>query len=79
MELDAERDKEREMLATIRLAELGFTHVGYWQYKKEGLTFDLSAADLDQIERIEREKLFVRQEQQEAIREDNRKGIQATG
>lgn len=54
-----DQDKRNLIAATKTLKAAGFTPVGYWLFEKNGVTYDLSAADLSQIERIEREKLFV--------------------
>ena len=53
------RDKEYELEVAARLAEHGWTHMGYWLFFKGGKIYDLSAADLNQLDRIEREGLFV--------------------
>lgn len=44
---------------TPPLLSLGFTHVAGWYFAKRGVVYDLSAADLSQIDRIEEEGLFV--------------------
>lgn len=54
-----EQDHQRRMDAMPRLASWGFEHVEGWLFKKNGVTYDLSAADLNQLDRIERERLFV--------------------
>jgi len=59
MELDLEKDKENQKIAIARLKPLGFTMISSWMFLKNGNIYDLSAADLDQIERIEREGLFM--------------------
>lgn len=41
------------------VGSLGFTVVSCCKFSKNGLVYDLSAADLTQIDRIEREGLFV--------------------
>jgi hypothetical protein len=45
--------------AIAKLLPLGWIPVGIWLFKKGGRVFDLSAADVEQHERIEREGLFV--------------------
>jgi len=45
--------------AVERCREHGFTHRTGWLFEKDGVTYDLSAADLDQLDRIERDRLFV--------------------
>lgn len=54
-------EKEKELLTSViaRLKPLGFTMISKWMFLKNGNIYDLSAADLDQIERIEREGLFI--------------------
>lgn len=37
----------------------GFRSAAGWRFMKDGVTYDLSAADLRQIDRIERERLHV--------------------
>jgi len=45
----------------IFLGSRGFTQLfpGKWLFSREGIVFDLSAANLDLIEKIWAEKLFV--------------------
>ena len=45
--------------AINKLLPLGWLPVGIFIFEKDGKRYDLSAADLSQIERIEREGLFV--------------------
>lgn len=58
--LSEEKETERLSNAKEFLESYNFKSVGGWFFLKDGVTYDLSAADLTQIERIEREKLFVR-------------------
>jgi len=54
-----ERRRSDELNAIKKLHPLGFDPVGDMKFKKDNIVYDLSAADLTQIERIEREGLFV--------------------
>jgi hypothetical protein len=55
--------RDRKRLAELeKLPALGFTPVGGWLFAKDGRTYDLIVADLSQIERIEREGMFVVEE-----------------
>lgn len=55
----AQRD-ERQHLAEMLLKVRGFRPVnGYMRFEKGERVYDLSAADLNQMDRIEREGLFV--------------------
>lgn len=54
-----EKDRERRFVAVEFLRPHGFRHINGWRFFKNGKTYDLSAADLSQIERIEREGLFL--------------------
>ena len=45
--------------AIVRLLSLGWIPVGIWLFRKGGRVYDLSAADIGQHERIEREGLFL--------------------
>lgn len=62
MEPESEsRNLERLAVAAGKLAERGFRQMRakFWIFQKGGKLYDLSAADLEQIERIERDGLFV--------------------
>lgn len=54
-----EQRTAKYLRALVRLRPLGFIPLGNFRFAKNGLIYDLSAADLGQIERIEREGLFV--------------------
>lgn len=45
--------------AILFLADKGFICAGNWLFEKDGIVYDLSAADLSQIDRIEKEGLFI--------------------
>jgi hypothetical protein len=45
--------------ADVKLSPWGFTHLGNGVFSRDGVLYDLSAADLEQIDRIVREGLFV--------------------
>ncbi len=57
------RTKEQEQAARFAAVEAlrgtGFYPIGGWLFMKDDIAYDLSAADLSQIERIERDGLFV--------------------
>jgi len=59
MNFNEEQDRINRFAAVEQLRPLGFYPVGGWHFMKGGTTYDLSAADLPQIDRIEREGLFV--------------------
>lgn len=62
MNFDEEREQDRRFAAVCLLQPHGFRPLGAWLFYKNGVTYDLSAADLsriERIERIEREGLFV--------------------
>jgi hypothetical protein len=54
-----EQDQAARLAACDTLRSTGFYPIGGWLFMKDGIAYDLSAADLSQIERIEREGLFV--------------------
>jgi hypothetical protein len=54
-----EEDRAARFAACDTLRGTGFYPVGGWLFRKGGVTYDLSAADLSQINRIEQEGLFV--------------------
>ncbi len=54
-----EQDRARRFAACDRLRGTGFRPIGGWIFMKGGKYYDLIAADLAQIERIEAEGLFV--------------------
>lgn len=49
----------RHIQTCFYLKPRGFVPLGNFLFSKNGITYDLSAADLEQIERIEKEGLFV--------------------
>jgi hypothetical protein len=51
--------RERNRKRVIFLLGKGFTPLSNTHFMKGGKVYDLSAADLEQLERIEREGLFV--------------------
>ena len=55
----AEQDQAARFAAVEKLRGTGFYPIGGWLFMKDGVAYDLSAADLDQIKRIEQERLFV--------------------
>lgn len=55
----AEEDRAARFAACETLQGTGFYPIGGWLFRKGGIAYDLSAADLTQMERIEREGLFV--------------------
>lgn len=57
-----QRSQARYIAALFLLCNRGFNPLGSWRFEKAGKVYDLSAADLEQIERIEREGLFVEAE-----------------
>ena len=60
MKYDREKSLAREIAAKRRLFGLGWTSLGCWQFLSPSNTkHDLSAADRSQIERIEKEGLFL--------------------
>lgn len=54
-----EESQSRYLREIVMLTRAGFTPLGNWRFSKDGLIYDMSAANLDQLERIEREGLFV--------------------
>lgn len=54
-----EHTVERHIEAVRRLAFDGFVPRGWMFFEKNGILYDLSAADLNQVDRIEREGLCV--------------------
>lgn len=54
-----EQDQAARFAAVETLRGTGFYPIGGWLFIKDGVAYDLSAADLSQIERIERDGLFV--------------------
>lgn len=53
------KSTERRLAATDTLRGTGFYPIGGWLFMKNGIAYDLSAADLSQIDRIENEGMFV--------------------
>jgi len=54
--LSEAQESERLYRATEFLKSYNLKPIGGWFFLKDGVMYDLSAADLTQIERIEREK-----------------------
>ena len=54
-----ENERTRRFAAVDYLRQHGFRPSGGWRFHKDGKTYDLSATDLSQIERIERDGLFM--------------------
>ena len=54
-----EQDQGARFAACDALRGTGFYPIGGWLFMKDGIAYDLSAADLSQIKRIEQEGLFV--------------------
>jgi len=54
---------EERLKAEIKLISkiypLGWIPKGNWRFEKNNILYDLSGADTKQLERIEKEKLFV--------------------
>lgn len=51
---------ERRLTATMTLWRAGWTPLGNWLFRSpSGTVHDMSAADLSQLELIERERMFV--------------------
>ncbi len=60
MNTDPQREHEREIQATAQLMREGWTPRGHWHFESpQGRVHDLSAADLSQLPRIQRENLFL--------------------
>jgi hypothetical protein len=57
----AEQEQQRRFAAVERLLPMGFRPLGGWLFRKDatGITYDLSAADLGQIDRIEQQGMFM--------------------
>lgn len=55
----AKEDQAARFAACETLRGTGFYPIGGLLFMKDGIAYDLSAADLTQMERIEREGLFV--------------------
>lgn len=53
------KEKERFAAACLEIIPQGWVPVGYWLFERNGKIYDLSAADLKQLERIEREGRFL--------------------
>lgn len=54
-----EESQSRYLREMVTLTRAGFTPMGNWRFSKGGVTYDMSAANLDQLEQIEREGLFA--------------------
>jgi hypothetical protein len=52
-------DRLARFEAVKRLVPLGFRLIEGWEFEKNGVTYDLSAADLNMIDHIEANGLFV--------------------
>lgn len=52
-------DEKAKARARDFLVPLGWNHIGGWNYIKNGVLYDLSAADITQHEKIEKEGLFT--------------------
>lgn len=60
MNLDHIKERAREIRTTAYLMAQGWTPLGHWRFKSpSGQVHDMSAADLSQLERIQREGLFL--------------------
>lgn len=60
MNYDLDRDIARQIAAKRALLDKGWISLGAWIFiSPSGTWHDLSAADLTQLDRIEREGLFV--------------------
>lgn len=57
--LDDNKYRQNLEEATERLDFEGWTSLGNWLFFRNGKVYDLSAANLDQLEKIEREGLFL--------------------
>ena len=54
-----EQREANDRKRVLFLVERGFTPLSNSRFMKNGKVYDLSAADLEQLERIEREGLFI--------------------
>lgn len=60
MNKDTQRERQRAATATAHLLLQGWTPRGHWRFESPcGSVHDLSAADLGQLARIQREGLFL--------------------
>lgn len=59
MNYTAEQEAKRLVNAIPVLVGKGWEHVGSWLFHKDGRTCDFSAANLSQLDRIERDGLFT--------------------
>ena len=58
--LERENERQRWLKAVDNLSTLGFMPYGQmWRFIKHGKVYDLSCADLNQMEKIERDGVFV--------------------
>ncbi|WP_150126571.1 hypothetical protein [Burkholderia cenocepacia] len=55
----AEQLAEHERTVSRVVSRVGYLPLGRCRFLKDGKVYDLSAADLSQLERIQREGLFV--------------------
>lgn len=55
-----EEFRERHLQACIKIVPLGWVPCGWFVFYKSGKYYDLSAANLEELERIEREGLFLK-------------------
>lgn len=54
-----QKEKERFAAACLEIIPKGWLAVGWWKFERNGKTYDLSCADLTQLERIEKEGHFL--------------------
>jgi len=59
MNFDEDYSEQQLSLSIQPLNEKGFQQLKGWLFVKNNIVYDLSAADLTQIDRIEKEGLFV--------------------
>ena len=62
-----EQEIERLRAARPQIWGKGFLHVVKWIFEKNGKFYDLSAADLTQLDRIEEEGLFLSEDWNDPI------------
>lgn len=53
------REVARLSAAIDKVQESGFESIGNWLFRKNGVTYDLSAADLDRVLWIEHYGMFI--------------------
>lgn len=59
MNTTREQQEAHERDTQLRLIPLGWKPLGGCRFERNGKRYDLSAADLNQLDRIEREGLFL--------------------